>query len=340
MTEEDDQKAKIVLLGAPVFGLLDKLKSHLTHEADIEMVSYEASDEAKKTALEGASVLITNRFDDREILPSSLKLLQLPGAGSDEIQLDAIPDHVQVCNVFEHEPGVAEFVVSSLLQDTLQHLSEAERLFRGGSWELSGRSGGPAAQELSSKTLGIVGAGRIGKALAGRAKSFGMKVVAANRSVVQNVAGLFDHVYKIDEISSLLGKSDYVVVCCALTEDTIDLIAEDELRSMKASAYLINVARGPVVNEAALFRALDESWIRGAHIDVWYKYPEGPNDHPRPSNFDFASLENVRMTPHLAGWTEELIDRRTSVIASNISLVLSGETPINIIRPCTHASLS
>tara|TARA_B110000259_G_scaffold186914_1_gene239369 strand:+ start:5569 stop:6585 length:1017 start_codon:yes stop_codon:yes gene_type:complete len=338
MTEKTELQVKVVLLGAPVFGLMGKLQSHLSGKAEISFAGYEETAENIRAMLKGASVLVTNRFSDRTLIPESLKLLQLPGAGADEIDLDAIPEHVQACNVYEHETGVAEFVVASLLQDTWHHLSEAERLFKSGSWEKSGRSGGPAAQELSNKTLGIVGTGRIGKAVASRAKSFGMKVTAANRSLIKDSEKLFDCLYNLDELEALMSASDYVVVCCALTEDTVDLISERELRAMKPTSYLINVSRGPVINEFALHKALKDKWIRGAHIDVWYKYPNAPNDHPLPSNCDFASLQNVRMTPHLAGWTEELIDRRTASIAENILSVLGGGIPRNIIRDKKHTS--
>jgi phosphoglycerate dehydrogenase-like enzyme len=110
------------------------------------------------------------------------------------------------------------------------------------------------------------------------------------------------------------------------------MIGERELRMMKPTAYLINVARGEVVDEAALYAALSESRIAGAAIDVWYRYPEG-SEPARPADYPFHELPNVIMTPHIAGWTAETFRHRWAAIDDNLRRLSGGEPLVNVVRP-------
>lgn len=323
------RRHKIVLHGAPVIGFADLLHGRLPQGADIVTVDYDDPRERLSAAFADADIVITNRFTRGIHAADSLKLIQAPGAGLDEFDLDAIPSHIPVCNVYEHEAGVAEFVLLAMLEHGWS-LTDAEATFRAGSWRRSSRFGGSRASELGGKTLGIVGFGRIGRAVATRAAAFGMTVVAASRSLPPA-----DHVsraYRLSELREMLPVCDHVVVSCALTDETRGLIGAPEFAAMKPTAFLINVSRGPVIDEQALFAALQDRTIAGAHIDVWYRYPQPEDENQSPANFDFSALSNIRMTPHIAGWTEGTVARRWNFIVENVLAVLSGREPKNTVR--------
>ena len=135
-----------------------------------------------------------------------------------------------------------------------------------------------------------------------------------------------------DALDEVLKVADYVAITLALTEATRGLIGERELRLMRPSAVLVNVARAEVIDEMALYRALAERRIGGAALDVWYRYPleAGPT---LPAHQPFHELPNVLMTPHVAGWTEGTLEARARLIAENIQRTARGEPALNLIPP-------
>ena len=133
-----------------------------------------------------------------------------------------------------------------------------------------------------------------------------------------------------ERIDELLGAADYLAVTLALTPDTRGLLDETRLQLLRPGCYLINVARGEIIDEAALYRALSAGAIAGAAIDVWYRYPTSPGN-TRPSASPFHELSNVIMTPHVSGWTEGMLTARAALIAENIARVSRGEIPFNVV---------
>lgn len=142
-----------------------------------------------------------------------------------------------------------------------------------------------------------------------------------------------------EDVDTLLKESDYVVVACPLTRHTTGLLNAQRFSLMKSTAVLINVARGPVVDEDALFTALQSKVIRGAALDVWYRYPRGGVDLTgvRPSVHPFHDLDSdtVIMTPHSSGWTEGQEWRKAAQIAANLDAIADGLIPKFVIRPST-----
>jgi phosphoglycerate dehydrogenase-like enzyme len=132
-------------------------------------------------------------------------------------------------------------------------------------------------------------------------------------------------------VDEVLGRADHLAVTLALTPDTRGLIDARRLRLMKPTAILINVARGEVVDEDALYLALRDGTIAGAALDVWYRYPAG-GPSTLPGHRPFHTLSNVLMTPHVSGWTEGMMDARAGVIAENIHRIARGDPPLNLIR--------
>jgi phosphoglycerate dehydrogenase-like enzyme len=275
-------------------------------------------------ALADADVLISMAWNAGFPPAPRLKLIQVPGTGYEGIDLAAVPAGVAACNAYGHAEGMAEYTLLAMLV-WCHRFYAADRSFRRGSWAYSGRMNGPVNEELYGKTLGIVGFGSIGRALAERAKPFGMKVIAINRTK-REAPPCVDAWVGFDELDATLPGLDYIVVAAALGPETQGLIGAKQFGKMKSSAVLVNVGRGPVVEEGALFDALKTNRIRGATIDVWYRsYPSKDNPRVAPAHWPFHELGNLYMTPHTSGWTTGMIDRRWSEIADNLDRLARGE---------------
>jgi phosphoglycerate dehydrogenase-like enzyme len=258
-----------------------------------------------------------------------LKLLQLPGAGTDDVDFDSVPPQSAVCNCFEHEIGIAEFVLGAMLEWTIDIRGMDARL-RHGEWRGSYLCG-PRHGELYGRTLGVLGYGRIGREVARRAQAFGMRLRVVSRTPRSRdeVAGT---VGGMEGLGSLLEESDFIVVTLPLADATAGLLDAAAFGRMKRNAVLINVSRGAVVDEQALFEALESRRIAGAVIDVWYRYP--PQDRPEghPYSLPFHELPNILMTPHASAWTDGLLPRRNRAIAENLNRLARGLPLVNVVR--------
>jgi phosphoglycerate dehydrogenase-like enzyme len=183
---------------------------------------------------------------------------------------------------------------------------------------------------MSGSTLGILGFGHIGKAVAARATAFDVTVHVANRGKV--VSDHVDRSFGLDELTRFWGDLDNVVVTLPLVAETRGIVGADAFARMRPDAVLINVARGPVVDEQALYDALQNGRIGGAVIDTWYQYPAPGGGGCMPSKLPFHQLTNIVMTPHMSGWTDGTIRRRQQVMADNIRRRLRGEACVNVVR--------
>lgn len=256
-------------------------------------------------------------------------LLHVPGAGLDGIDRSSLSPDCPVCNVFEHQIPIAEYVLLAMLEWEIR-LSEMRRAFSPEKWSSAYRARVPHG-ELHGKTLGLVGFGRIGKAIAERAKAFGMGIRAVDRYAA-DPEGLAGSLSGMDGLTETLRESDFVVISCPLTEETEGMMDHQALSEMKSSAVLINVSRGPIVDEEALYEALSERRIGGAVLDVWYRYPKNDDDQVAPSDYPFHRLDNVFCTPHSCAWTEDLTRRRYGLIAKNIGNLLAGRPLLNRVK--------
>lgn len=287
--------------------------------------------ESLARALADADVFISMAWNASFPAAPKLKLIQSPGAGVDFIDFAAVAPGVRVCNCYGHAEGTAEYVMLSVLLWCHVHFVPAHNDFRGTrSWRYSGRVNGPINQELFGKTVGIVGLGAIGKAVAERAKGFGTRVIGCNRTL-REVRHL-DQQYPLEKIDEFLAECDFVVVAAALAPETERLIDAARFAQMKPSAVLVNVGRGPIVDEDALYAALKEKRIRGATLDVWYAYPRHDDLTVAPSKHPFFELDNVWMTPHTSAWTTGMVDRRWSEIARNLDSLARGEPLLHQLK--------
>jgi phosphoglycerate dehydrogenase-like enzyme len=280
-----------------------------------------------------ADVLVSMTFTkEMATAAPSLRLVQVPGAGLDRIDRAQLRPGLALANAYGHEAGIAEYVFGTMiaLSRALQRLDQK---LRAGRWESQWSVGAPAPPlwpELAGKTLGILGFGHIGEALARRAHAFDMKVCAVRRQAQSDVPQGLMFVGGPERLDELLGVSDYLAITLSLSPETRGLIDARRLNLMKPSAYLINVARAEIIDEWALYDALAGGRLAGAAIDVWYRYPTSAGS-TAPATAPFHSLNNVIMTPHVSGWTEGMLEARASLIATNIERTARGEAPLNAI---------
>ena len=284
---------------------------------------------AAAAALEMAEIVVSGAWTRHYPPAPRLKLLQVPLAGIDQIDLAALPKGVAVCNAYGHEPAIGEFAILAMLA-WRHRLFEVAGSFRAGSWEWSPLAGGRRRGELGGSTVGIVGLGRIGVEIAWRAAALGCRVLAANRTPRERPPSV-ERLYALADLDAMLKESDIVVLSCALTPQTKGLIDASRLAAMKRDAYLINLARGPVADEDALYRALADGMIGGAALDTWWRYPNAHEPQPRPSRHPFHELANVLMTPHCSPRTEGTVARRSRDIARNLDRFARGEPVANLV---------
>jgi len=180
---------------------------------------------------------------------------------------------------------------------------------------------------LAGKTVGVVGLGGIGREVARLSKAVGMRVVATRRSATVRTKGAegVDELFPPSELHQLLAASDFVVVCTQSTPETEKLIGRSELTAMKSTSYLINLARGEIIDEAALVEALRQGTIAGAALDVHESEFQGP---PNP---ELIGLPNVIFTPHVSGGSDVPTHRGIELFCQNLGRFLSGQELLNVV---------
>lgn len=251
----------------------------------------------------------------------ALRWLHIPRAGADTSLVPAVlarHDLLLTNSAGVYDIPIAEFVLMFMLTHS-KRTADLYELQRRRDWN-AGRN--LQLSELYGKTLLIIGLGQIGRAVATRAAAFGMHVVGSRRSAAP-VPGV-GHVIGPDEWRRWLGDADYVVIAAPLTRQTRGMFGHQEFASMRRDAYLINIARGPIVDEAALIEALRAERIAGAALDVFDEEPLPP-DHP------FWSLKNVFATPHIS-WSSPAVRQRTlDLFIDNVRRYVRGEELLNIV---------
>lgn len=321
---------KALFLGRVAADTGEGIKAQLPPSLAVEILDDPIDLALLPAAAAEADILVSNHW--RADYPPALKvrLVQSVATGVDLFDMAALPKGVVVCNAFGHETAIAEYVLMTML--ALHHrLFEISGEFRErASWRTSWVEGGEPHGELRGSTLGIVGYGRVGREVARRAAPFGCRILAANRSAREPGAGV-ERVYPLDELDQMLPDCDTVALCTALGPETTGLIDARRLALMKPTAFLINIARGQVAEENALYGALRDRTIAGAALDVWWDYPNAADPNRRGSRHPFHELPNVIVTPHNSGWTAGMVGRRWNEIAGNLGRFVRGEKLINIV---------
>lgn len=277
-----------------------------------------------------ADVIVGVRFGPDLPRPRNLQLFHVPGAGYDAVDFGALPPSAVVCNCFGHEQAIAEYVMAALLYRHVP-LLDADRRLRRGDWAYWAGAPDRVHGELAERTVGLLGYGHIGKAIAVRAKAMEMNVHVANRSSIAP-SPVVDRSFTLDHLQDFWGSADFIVVSLPLTAETTGIVGASAFAAMRSTAVIVNVGRGATVDERALYDALDNKRIGGAIIDTWYRYPSPGEAEVLPSTLPFHELPNVLMTPHMSGWTSGTIRRRQQTMAENIKRRLEGRPCLNIVR--------
>lgn len=261
----------------------------------------------------------------------ALRLVHAPGAGVDGIDVAALPAGTIVANTFHHEDSIAEYVLASTILLRRGFLAQDTALRRD---EWASPAYDPAlpwGDTLGAATIGFVGFGHIGARTWERFRACGARGVAVTRrGDVDAAAYGLEWSGATDDLGSLLDRADVVVVSAPLTPETVGMIGVAELARMRRTAVLVNVGRGPLVEERALFEALRDRGIAGAAIDVWYGYPAAGTT-AAPSELPFRELPNVLMTPHSSGLTRQTFAGRATDIAANVRRLAAGEQLVNVV---------
>jgi len=322
---------RIVFHGENAASFSDDFGRLVGEAARISVLPDVLSDPAHLQTYVDADVIVGARFSRELPRPRQLRLFHVPGAGYDAVDVAAIPDSAVVCNCFGHEQSIAEYVMAALLERHVP-LGDADRHLRQGQWTYASGSPSRLHDELAGKTIGLLGFGHIGKAIAARAKAFEMKVHVANRSPV-TASPLVDRSYALNELDPFWRAADFFVVSVPSNAETAGIVNAASFAAMRESAVIMNVGRGPTIDERSLYEALESRRIAGAVIDTWYSYPSPAQPSVLPSKFPFHELLNVVMTPHMSGWTTGTIHRRRETIADNIIRRAAGRPCVNVVRP-------
>lgn len=276
--------------------------------------------------VEGLMVTSSNPAIDEELLNAAPKLQAVcsMSVGYDNIHVDVLRKRGVVAT---HTPDVLSDTVAdltlTLMLSSARRVGELERYIREDKWRKKELSGDYFGVDVHHATLGIIGMGRIGEAVARRAQlGFSMQVQYYNRRPRRLDEQLTAAYVSLDE---LLETSDFIVVLTPLTPETRHLIGEQEFAKMKKQPILINVSRGPTVDEQALLRALEQKQIRGAGLDVFDQEPIR-GDHP------LLQYENVTALPHIGSATHATRFKMAMLAAENMVNLISGKQPITEIK--------
>mgnify|MGYP001234830045 CR=1 FL=1 len=274
---------------------------------------------------EGLLCMLTDVIDE-DLLDRAphLRVIATLSVGYDHVDVEQCSKRgILVCNTPDVLTETTADLVFSLLLATARRIPEADRVVRENRWQ----GWSPlflAGQDVHGKTIGIIGLGRIGLAVARRAMGFKMRILYHNRRPSSERASAVGAEYcQLDE---LLRRSDYVCLLAPLNETSRGMIGERELELMKPGSYLINAARGALIDEMALVRALKAGRIAGAGLDVYAQEPL-PADHP------LRECPNVVLLPHIGSASVETRAAMAQLCVDSISAVLEGKCPDNVVNP-------
>jgi glyoxylate reductase len=275
---------------------------------------------------DGLLCILSDKIDSEVIAAAkNLKVISSYSVGYDHIDVDAATKRgIYVAYTPEVLTETTADLAFALMLAAARRIAEGDRLIRRGRWKGKWSYEFMLGQDVHKKTLGIIGMGRIGSALARRAKGFEMKILyhKRNRLPIEKERELGVE-YK--ELDDLLRESDFVSINLALGKDTYHLIDEKKLQLMKRSSFLINTARGQVVDEKALVKALRNKWIAGGALDVFEK-------EPLPKNSPLLKFDNVVLVPHIGSASRETRDKMAEIAAINVLNVLKGGKPLHAVN--------
>jgi glyoxylate reductase len=276
--------------------------------------------------VDGLVSLLSDKID-AEVFDAApkLKIVSQMAVGFDNIDIqEATKRGIYVTNTPEVLTDTTADFAWALLMAVARRIVEADKYVRTGQWKVGWHPSMFLGRDVHGATIGIVGAGRIGYAVAKRARGFNMKILFYDvipRPEMEKELGA-----KRVDLDTLLKESDFVSIHVPLMKETYHMINAEKLKLMKKTAYLINNARGPIVDEKALYEALKEGRIAGAGLDVFEQEPT-PVDNP------LLKLDNVVVAPHISSASYETRSRMAEMVAENLVAFFEGKQPPNLVNP-------
>lgn len=310
-----------VLITTPSFGKFSDEPIEILKRAGFEPVRVKehpiSEEEGLYPYLDDEVVAIINGLEpvDRGVMEraKNLKIVSKHGAGVNNIDLEAAREmHIMVTNApGANREGVADFAFGLMLA-VARWIPQADKCMKEGGWK------GFFGSSVYGRTLGIVGMGAIGKCMAQRARGFNMKILGYDPYWDENFAK--ENGVQRCELDELMREADYVTVHAPLMPETEGMIGEAQIRSMKKGSYLINAARGEIVDEKALYEALKDGHLAGAALDAFSSEPIDPND-------PILKLPNVVVSPHIASYNDEAMNSASIFAANNVAYALRKLKP-------------
>ncbi len=279
----------------------------------------------KAKNVDALATLLSDKID-AEVFDAApkLQIVSQLAVGFDNIAIqEATKRGIYVTNTPEVLTDTTADFAWTLLMAIARRVVEADKYVRNGQWKVGWHPNMMTGRDVYGATIGIVGAGRIGYAIAKRAKGFDMKILFYDvipRPEMESLGAK-----KVD-LDTLLKESDFVSLHVPLMKETYHLMNEQKLKLMKRTAYLINNSRGPVVDEKALYKALKEGWIAGAGLDVF-------EQEPTPTENPLLKLDNVVVAPHISSASLETRSKMAEMVADNLVAFFEGKKPPNLVNP-------
>ena len=336
---ENRPKMKIMVLSKMVKPQVwEKTFNELNKKAKLNLEFIIPKTDERETIekhLREVEVVIGGAFNKEDLEQAKkLKLIQIPFAGVDKLNFGLYKNYPEIfiCNIHANKNAVAEHVFALILA-LAKNIVTNDRDLRLGKWH--GFSTKEPTVQLQGKSLGIIGLGSIGWEIAKVGRTLGMKVFALKRKIEEKdleKKNILEFLGEKKDLEKVIKESDFIVVAVPLTRETKGLIGKKELKLMKGK-YLINISRGVVTDEKALFESLKEGILAGAMIDTWYQYPTFKQKEISPSKYDFPKLDNIVMSPHIAGYTDRALEENIESVFENIVKIYYGEEPENQINP-------
>jgi phosphoglycerate dehydrogenase-like enzyme len=261
-----------------------------------------------------------------------LRAVIVPYAGVSLEMQTLLQQHPQITlhNLHYNDIATAEFALA-LMFAAAKFIVPLDRLLRQGDWRQ--RYSGAPSLLLAGKRVLILGYGAIGRQIAPLCQALGMQVSGVRRRAPAQPVERGVAMHPVNELPTLLPATDILISVLPQTPETVGLIGAGELALLPSGAVVVNVGRGPVIDEAALYEALHSGHLAAAGIDVWYTYPHGEEEraHTLPSRFPFHELDNVVLSPHRGGWLEAAEERRLQELATLLTAAANGQPMPNLV---------
>lgn len=311
--------------------LAERIRDYLPEDIEI-LKPVKGTDDELKELVQNVEVILATRLSPEVVEASqNLKLVQKTGAGVDDMPFKALGTHVLMANTSGANPaplaeGAVALVLALAKQIVPKHIG-----FRKNRSRIRGVL-------LKGKKAGIIGYGSIGKEVGKRLKAFEMDVLGIKKTPDEKLRqeNSLEFLGTHKDLHHVLNESDFVIITAPLTPETRGMIGQEELKNMKPTAYLINVARAALIQEEPLYTALKERLIAGAAIDVWWTPhwwdPLWNVEGRDAANYPFWDLDNVICTPHNIGFTDSRSDAGINIMVENILRIRDGKPPINQVN--------